>query len=177
MDEQQDLEELLAPLRADLTSLRTDSTVLRVELTVLRRENDGIAEALSSACDEIDAVKETVTATHEVLNAFVERYGRHQIVANAQAELTQLTVVWKADFAHRQRVRALARGLTHALTAHAVAGGLVDQDTIDTCVRKQFLAEPTYWLAPAIMAVAARHHAETTIVPRASCRSSAGASS
>ena len=111
MDEQQDLEELLAPLRADLASLRTDATALHVELTVLRRESDGIAESLSSACGEIDAVKETVTATHEVLNDFVERYGRHQIVANAQAELTQLTVVWKADFAHRQRVRALARGL------------------------------------------------------------------
>jgi hypothetical protein len=167
VDEQQDLEELLAPLRADLASLRTDATALHVELTVLRRESDGIAESLSSACGEIDAVKETVTATHEVLNDFVERYGRHQIVANAQAELTQLTVVWKADFAHRHRARALARGLTHALTAHAVAGGLVDQDTIDVCVRQQFLAEPTYWLAPAIMAVAARHNTEATIVPRA----------
>ncbi|MGW7244308.1 hypothetical protein [Streptomyces sp. NPDC054804] len=181
MDKPQDLEELLAPLRADLaslrtdstalqvdlTALRTDSTALHVELTTLRRENQGVAEALSSARAEIDAIKESATATYDSLNDFVERWGRHQIVANAQAELTQLTVIWKADFAHRQRVRALARGLTHALTAHAIASKLVDQDTIDACVRRQFLSEPTYWLAPAIMAMAAWHTAEPTIAPRA----------
>jgi hypothetical protein len=160
VDEQKDLEELLAPLRAD-------SAALHVELRVLQREHETMAKSLSSACDEIDSVKETVTATHEVLNDFVERYGRHQIVANAQAELTQLIVIWKADYAHRQRVRGLARGLTHALTTHAVAGGLVDQDTIDACVRQQFLAEPTYWLAPAIMAVAAQHNGDAVIASRA----------
>ncbi|MFD6294241.1 hypothetical protein ACFWFU_05460 [Streptomyces sp. NPDC060235] len=167
MHEEQDLDELLAPLRSDLASLRADSTALQVELAVVRREGVRAAQALSLQGSEIDAVKETVTATHEILIDFVARYGRHQIVANAQAELTQLTVAWKADFAHRQRVRALARGLTHALTSHAVAAGLVDQNTIDACVREQFLTEPTYWLAPAIMAVAARHNAESGPAARA----------
>ncbi|WP_328413849.1 hypothetical protein OG542_25950 [Streptomyces violaceus] len=174
MDDQRDIEELLAPLcsdlttvssnlsslRADVSASRTDMTALHIELTALRAKHDQVAQALST-------VSQTVAASQDLLNDFVERYGKDQVVANAQAELTQLTVVWKADFAHRERVRSLARGLTHSMTVQAVDGGLVDKDTVEACVREQFLVEPTYWLAPAIMAVAARHTGDSTRASRA----------
>ncbi|MFF7048290.1 hypothetical protein ACFY94_08010 [Streptomyces griseorubiginosus] len=160
MSEEQDLDELLEPLRTDITTLN-------VELKLMRQRQDGMTQAVAEVGHAVHEVKEKVTASREVLDDFVERYGRDQVVANAQAELTQLTVEWKADFAQRRQVRSLARGLTHTLTAQAVADGLIDHDTIEACVRKQFLDEPTYWLAPAIMAVAARHNRETARASRA----------
>ncbi|MCH5671575.1 hypothetical protein [Streptomyces gilvus] len=160
MSEQPDLDELLEPLR-------TDMTTLHVELQVLRQMHDHMAATLAQVGSAVQAVKDTVTASHEVLDDFVERYGRDQLVVNAQAELTQLTVEWKADFAQRERVRSLARGLTHTLTAQAVTSGLIDRDTIEACVREQFLLETAYWLAPAIMSVAARHNGESTQASRA----------
>jgi hypothetical protein len=53
------------------------------------------------------------------------------------------------------------------MTLQAVDSGLVDKDTIEACVREQFLVEPTFWLAPAIMALAARHAGDTARASRA----------
>jgi hypothetical protein len=181
MGEQVDIDALLEPLRTDLTAAvsdlsslsadmsaaRSDITALHVELTTLRGKHGQMAQALASVDSAIHSVQSTVTAVQEVLTDFTEQYGRDQVVARAQAELTQLTVVWKADFAQRERVRSLARGLTRAMTVQAVETGLVDKDTIEACVREQFLVEPTFWLAPAIMAVAARHTGDTARASRA----------
>ena len=181
MGEQRDVDGLLEPLRADLneasadlsslradvSAARSDITAVHVELTTLRGKHDQMAQALSTVGNTVHAVQDAVTAIKDGLNDFTERYGRDQVVANAQSELTQLTVVWKADFAQRERVRSLARGLTRTMTVQAVDTGLVDKDTIESCVREQFLVEPTFWLAPAIMAVAARHTGDAVRASRA----------
>ncbi|GGW79042.1 hypothetical protein [Streptomyces lomondensis] len=181
MGEQWDIDALLEPLRTDLTTAttdlsslradvsaaRADITALHVALTTLRGKHDQMVQALSAVGDAVHTVQNAVTASQDVLNDFVERYGRDQVVVNAHAELTRLTVEWKADFAQRERVRGLARGLTRTMTFQAVDSGLVDKDTIEACVREQFLVEPTFWLAPAIMALAARHTGDTVRASRA----------
>ncbi|WP_217246878.1 hypothetical protein [Streptomyces sp. AC602_WCS936] len=168
MEEQQSvLEELLEPVQAEMEAFRKEVITVRLELSALRSEQEKITGGVLSAGHAVEEVRQTVDTTHETLTDFVERYGRHQVVANAQAELTQLIVMWKADFAGRRRVRALARGLTNTLTNQAVTKGLVDRETVHACVREQFLTEPTYWLAPAVAALAARHLCEQATVSRA----------
>lgn len=126
-----------------------------------------LSSVQSQSRDAIRAVGATADATHLAFSSFVERYGRDQLVANAQAELSRLTAEWTARFAERRRIRALARGLTHALTEGAVARGLVDAGTIETCGQEQLIVEPTFWLAPAVVAVAAGYRRDADRAARA----------
>ncbi|MEV7460914.1 hypothetical protein [Streptomyces rubiginosohelvolus] len=168
-DPQEDLAALfdaLSDVGRDVTALKErqeqDRSGLARELGSLRTDVSGIEDRLDSVADDVSrtetslrAVRETTEATHKALENFVERYGRDQIVAHAQADLTRLTIEWTARFAQRQHTRALARGLAHALTEDALARQLTDSATIEACLKEQFLLEPTFWLAPAVLAVAA----------------------
>jgi len=181
MDEQLDLARMLEELREGIQDVQQaheqDRDLLRSmaedicdredEVGRLEAQLDSQAATLAQARQEISAIATTVAETQGAFEAFLEQYGRHQIVANAQAELTQLTVLWKADFAQRRHTRSLTRGLVHTLTARAVQHEMVDTVTIDACVREQLLAEPTFWLAPAAMAVAARYKGDAVSVSRA----------
>ncbi|MBV1949187.1 hypothetical protein [Streptomyces sp. BV129] len=136
-----------------LHGVRADVVQLREGITDVRQKVAGLESAVSD--------------TRQVLDTFIEQYGRDREMARAQAELARLTTVFQADFAQRKQTRALARGLVHTLTAHAVRRKLVNTNTLRSCVEERLLLEPTYWLAPAIMAVAANFRDETAPGERA----------
>ncbi|MFF5985492.1 hypothetical protein ACFY78_42400 [Streptomyces olindensis] len=130
-----------------LQGVRANVVRLRTEVTEVREKVAGLESAVSD--------------TRTVLDAFIEQYGRDREVARAQAELARLTTVFHADFAQRKQTRALARGLVHTLTAQAVRRKMVNTITVRSCAEERMLLEPAYWLAPAIMAVAANFRDET----------------
>ncbi|MFE0377153.1 hypothetical protein ACFW1M_16540 [Streptomyces inhibens] len=148
-------------------NLGQELTSMHAAISQLAGKVADFSAILSQTQAAIGAVRTTTDATHRALNSFVERYGRDQIVANAQAELSRLTTEWVARFAERRRIRALARGLAHALTEDAVTRGLVDTSTIEACSQEQLLLEPTFWLAPAVVAVAAGYSRDTDRAARA----------
>ncbi|MGW8989089.1 hypothetical protein ACWGRF_04025 [Streptomyces zhihengii] len=129
-----------------LLGVRTHVAQLHSEVTEVRQEVSGLGDAVSD--------------TRRVLDAFLEQYGRDRQVDRAQAQLARLTSVFQADFAQRKQTRALARGLVHTLTVQAVNRKMVNTITVRSCVEERMLLEPSYWLAPAIMAVAAKYRAE-----------------
>ncbi|GAA3096377.1 hypothetical protein GCM10017687_03740 [Streptomyces echinatus] len=129
-----------------LHDVRADVVRLSGEVTEVRQEVAGLESA--------------ITDTRQVLDTFIEQYGRDREVAKAQAELSRLTTEWHADFAQRKHTRALARGLVHTLTAQAVYRNVVNTATVRACTEERMLLEPTYWLAPAAMAVAAKFRNE-----------------
>ncbi|WP_413804444.1 hypothetical protein [Streptomyces sp. OE57] len=133
-------EDGLHGVRADVVRLRGDVTEVRQDVAEL---------------------ESAVSGTRKVLDAFIEQYGRDREVARAQAELARLTTVFQADFAQRKQTRALARGLVHTLTAQAVRRKVVNTATVRACAEERMLLEPAYWLAPAMMAVAANFRSET----------------
>ncbi|WP_224276768.1 hypothetical protein [Streptomyces sp. LS1784] len=139
----------------------------RTGIARLERELRELSVSLSHARTAIGSVSEKADVTHGALTDFVARYGRDQIVTNARAELSRLTTEWQARFSHRRQVRALARGLVHALTESGVARGLVSIDTIEACTQEQLLLEPSFWLAPAVVAVAAGYSNDTARADRA----------
>ncbi len=139
----------------------------RADIARLEERLAELSGAVLQAQAVLSEVSTTAGATHAVLNSFVERYGRDQIVANAQAELSRLTTEWTARFAHRRQVRALARGLVHGLTEDAVARGLVDKGTIEAYSQEQLIKEPSFWLAPAVVAVAAGYSHDANRAARA----------
>ncbi|MGW4446679.1 hypothetical protein [Streptomyces sp. NPDC004682] len=134
-------EEKLDGFGTGLHGVRTDLVKLSDEVTGVRAKVAGLEGA--------------ITDTRETLDGFLEQYGRDREVSRAQAELSRLTTEWHANFAQRKQTRALARGLVHTLTAHAVEQKVVNTTTVRACSEERLLLEPTYWLAPATMAVAA----------------------
>ncbi|MFF6816180.1 hypothetical protein ACFZAG_41190 [Streptomyces sp. NPDC012403] len=126
-----------------------------------------LREGITDVQQKVTGLESAVSDTRQVLDTFIEQYGRDREVARAQAELARLTTVFHADFAQRKQTRTLARGLVHTLTAHAVRRNLVNKSTVRSCVEERLLLEPTYWLAPAIMAVAANFRDETAPGERA----------
>jgi len=139
-------EEKLDGFRGGLYGVQADVVSLSSEVTNVRREIAGLESA--------------VTDTRQTLDTFIEQYGRDREVSKAQVELSRLTTEWHANFAQRKQTRALARGLVHTLTAQAVYRNVVNTATVRACSEERLLLEPTYWLAPATMAVAAKFRDE-----------------
>ncbi|WKX14188.1 hypothetical protein [Streptomyces sp. NL15-2K] len=130
------------------------------ELLGVRADVVRLGSEVSEVRQEIEGLEGTVSGTRQMLDTFIEQYGRDREVAKAQAELSRLTTQWHADFGQRKQTRALARGLVHTLTAHAVYRTVVSSAAVRACTEERMLLEPTYWLAPAAMAVAAKFRDE-----------------
>lgn len=146
-------EETLDGFRDGLRGVRADVVRLSGEVTNVRQEIAGLESA--------------VTDTRQTLDTFIEQYGRDREISKAQAELSRLTTEWHANFAQRKQTRALARGLVHTLTAQAVYRNMVNTATVRACSEERLLLEPTYWLAPATLAVAANFRDEPEQAERA----------
>lgn len=146
-------EEKLDVFRDGLRGVRADVARLSSEVTDARQEIAGLESA--------------VTDTRQTLDTFIEQYGRDREVSKAQAELSRLTTEWHANFAQRKQTRTLARGLVHTLTAQAVYRNMVNTATVRACSEERLLLEPTYWLAPATLAVAANFRDEEEHAERA----------
>ncbi|WP_158684991.1 hypothetical protein [Streptomyces sp. LaPpAH-108] len=146
-------EEKLDGFRTGLHDVRTDLVKLGDEVTGVRTKVTGL--------------EHSITDTRQRLDGFLEQYGRDREVSRAQAELSRLTTEWHAHFAQRKQTRALARSLVHTLTAQAVEGKVVNTATVRACSEERLLLEPTYWLAPATMAVAADFRREREQAERA----------
>ncbi|WP_370415359.1 hypothetical protein [Streptomyces fradiae] len=122
----------------------------------LRADVERLSGELVHARRELAELGGAVTGIRESLDRFIEQYGRDREVSKARAELALLRTDWHANFAQRKQTRALARGLVHTLTAQAVHRRVVNTATVRACSEERLLLEPTYWLAPATMAVAAK---------------------
>ncbi|WP_432140369.1 hypothetical protein [Streptomyces sp. bgisy084] len=119
-----------------------------------------LGSEVSNVRKEIAGLESEVANTRQTLDTFIEQYGRDREVSKAQAELSRLTTEWHANFAQRKQARALARSLVHTLTAQAIYRNVVNTATVRACSEERLLLEPTYWLAPATMAVAAKFREE-----------------
>ncbi|HEY8986073.1 MAG TPA: hypothetical protein VIU15_41675 [Streptomyces sp.] len=151
----------LSELRRDLIAGQRDQMVA---VAAVESDVDAVGAELAHARAEIATLSHDVNAVASDIQQlavrfekFTERYVRDQVRAAAEAELTQLTLQWHSRFEQRRRTRALARGLVHTLTRDALHRGMVDAATVEACAEESMLMEPSFWLAPAVVALAARH--------------------
>lgn len=142
------------------------STVL-AEIAGLRGELSEVAAEVLDVRQSVRAVDDAVAQLHDVFAEFTARYVQDQARVAAEAELAQLTLDWQSRFEQRRRTRALAHGLVHTLTRDAVERGVVDAAAVESCAAERLLMEPSYWLAPAVVALAARHRGEVQRARRA----------
>ncbi|MFJ6123959.1 hypothetical protein ACIQKE_02590 [Streptomyces griseoviridis] len=164
---QEHQDEALGTVVRDVGSLHTTISMLHAEIAGVRGEIAEVTDNLRNVAHAVQVVDSSVTQLRDTFAEFTERYVKDQARAAAEAELAQLTLDWQSRFEQRRRTRALAHGLVHELTRDAVKRGVVDAAAVETCAAERLLMEPSYWLAPAVVALAARHRGEAEKARRA----------
>ncbi|MEV7871369.1 hypothetical protein AB0P17_35915 [Streptomyces sp. NPDC088124] len=164
---QEHQDEALGTVVRDVGSLHTTISMLHAEIAGVRSEIAEVTDNLRNVAHAVQVVDSSVTQLRDTFADFTERYVKDQARAAAEAELAQLTLDWQSRFEQRRRTRALAHGLVHELTRDAVKRGVVDAAAVETCAAERLLMEPSYWLAPAVVALAARHRGEAEKARRA----------
>ncbi|MFC9031668.1 hypothetical protein [Streptomyces arboris] len=151
--------------KVDVIGLQIGGVHAQVE--GLRDDFTAMTATLSGVADAVSGVDGRLRDLGHRFDQFTERYARDQARSAAEAELTQLKVQWYGGFEQRRRTRALARGLVHTLTQDALERGVVHKETVAACAEERMLHEPSFWLAPAVAALAARYRGESRTAQRA----------
>ena len=113
---------------------------LEASVSRLRRRVDKLEDSLLSAVGELQ----------QTVNKFVIEYRRDQIVQNAYDRLAAYKLEWEQQFGRYKEVRELAAGITPI-----VGSGFISRAVILDVTERLTIRTPRYWLAPAILAVAA----------------------
>ncbi|MGX1675187.1 hypothetical protein [Streptomyces sp. NPDC055400] len=164
---QEHQDEILGVVSRGISSLDTAVSSAQSEIAALRGDLDATIAELRNVAHSVRVVDNSLCQLREQFAEFTERYAKDQVRAAAEAELARLTLDWQSRFEQRRRTRALAHSLVHTLTRDAVERGVVDVAAVEACAAERLLMEPSYWLAPAVVALAARHRGEAQRARRA----------
>lgn len=174
VDDQEDAEPSLGSLAEGMraiyrriTSLETSVMEARADVSSLQSELSEVRTGLDDVSVIVSKVEGAVRRLDSRFEQFTDRYAKDQARTLAEAELTRLTIDWHSRFEERRHTRALAHGLVHALTKNALDRGVVDKDVLAACTQERMLMEPTFWLGPATVALAARYLGRETQMHRA----------
>ncbi|MER7925690.1 hypothetical protein ABTY96_21540 [Streptomyces sp. NPDC096057] len=159
--------EVLGAVARRVGSLDTAVSTAHAEIAGVHSELAALTDELREVAQSVRVVDESVSQLRDNFAQFTERYVKDQARAAAEAELARLTLDWQSRFEQRRRTRALAHGLVHTLTRDAVERGVVDAAAVEVCAAERLLMEPSHWLAPAVVALAARYQGEAQRARRA----------
>jgi hypothetical protein len=112
---------------------------------------EGSVSRLRSRVDELESnVVSAVSELQQTVNKFVIEYRRDQTVQKAYNRLAEHKREWEEQFGRYKEVRQLA-----AEIIYIVDSGLISRAIIRDVTERLTMQTPRYWLAPAILAVAA----------------------
>lgn len=160
-------DDVLAGVRNDIGSLDDDLTEVREAVAGLHRDLGAVASEVRDVAQAVGDVASVLNQLGARFDEFAERYAQDQVRAQAEAELTRLTLEWQSRFAKRRHTRALAHGLVHTLVRDALEHGVVEGAVVEACTGETMLADASYWLAPAVVALAADYLGEAQRARRA----------
>ncbi|MFB8128759.1 hypothetical protein [Streptomyces mirabilis] len=134
------------------------------EVHGLHRDLDGLTGKVSQFNGDLDElrtavsrVEKQVATQNTLLKDMREDLRRKAAKDDARAELERLLREKERRFGRREQTRELARGLVSTLTAESVQRKTLDTALIRRCVEERLLYEPGFWLAPALLHVAATY--------------------
>ena len=147
----------------------SDTIYIEPDLSYLEDRLDALGDFVGAAHSEIHAVGrsvddlrgdvETLTQDFHAYAAKQERTNRIQL---AEIRLVKLRQEIEHRFGHYAEIRCMARGI---LEANDLA--VVRQDTLRAAAEELMLRAPGYWLAPALVALAAWISDEEEVANRA----------
>ena len=119
-----------------------DSRISTVESSVSR---------LRGRVDELEnSLVRTLSKLQKTMDEFVTEYRRDRTVQNAHNDLAEARRELEEEFGRYKEVRDLASGIIYV-----VRSGFLSRDVILDVSERLAIRTPRYWLAPAILAVAA----------------------
>ena len=150
---------------ADTYVQTVDLSPLIREVKMLSSGLDTISRRVEAAGNKIDLVETEVTDVRRTVNTLVEKFAHmlnKQEKSYAATEVVRVRQELEKKFGHYETVRKNMLGI---LQANDLA--LVKEDTISQCSEELMLAAPGYWLAPALVALAAWISDNPTLANRA----------
>ena len=147
----------------------SDTIYIEPDLSYLEDRLDALGDFVGAAHSEIHAVGRSVddlrgdveTLTQD-FHAYAEKQERTNRIQLAEIRLVKLRQEIEHRFGHYAEIRRMARGI---LEANDLA--VVRQDTLRAAAEELMLRAPGYWLAPALVALAAWISDEEEVANRA----------
>jgi hypothetical protein len=143
-----------AGIHSELSSLRSSIAGLDHRLSDLARQ----LGALDRHVDRVDDSVASLTATivpavkriQSGLTALADEFQRSRVIDAARDRRDDLDSQLKKEFGRHEEVRSLAKTIIHV-----VRTGVVDQKVLLETAQRRMVDLPDYWLAPAVVAIAA----------------------
>ena len=147
----------------------SDTIYIEPDLSYLEDRLDALGDFVGAAHSEIHAVGRSVDDLREDVTSLTQdfhSYAAKQELTNriqlAEIRLVKLRQEIEHRFGHYAEIRRMARGI---LEANELA--VVRQDTLRAAAEELMLRAPGYWLAPALVALAAWISDEEEVANRA----------
>jgi hypothetical protein len=128
-----------------------------------------VQKKLGEVSQDVDAVATETKTTHSELDQLRKDFLKYVLQAEladnrqaADARKIQLMAQLDSDFGHYKTVRLTATGLLQAFDV-----GIVSRDTVRTVTEELMIQTPRYWLAPALVALAAWSADDRSLCDRA----------
>ena len=124
------------------------------EISGLHSRVSGVESSVSKLRGRVDALEKSllrrVGELQETVDDFVTEYRRDRLVQNAHNDLAEARGELEQEFGRYKEVRDLASGIIYV-----VKSGFISRAVILDVTERLAIRTPRYWLAPAILAVAA----------------------
>ena len=147
----------------------SDTIYIEPDLSYLEDRLDALGDFVGAAHSEIHAVgrsvddlREDVTSLTQDFHAYAAKQERTNRIQLAEIRLVKLRQEIDHRFGHYAEIRRMARGI---LEANDLA--VVRRDTLRAAAEELMLHAPGYWLAPALVALAAWISDEEEVANRA----------
>ena len=147
----------------------SNTIYIEPDLSGLEDRLDALGDFVGAAHSEIHAVgrsvddlREDVTSLTQDFHAYAAKQERTNRIQLAEIRLVKLRQEIEHRFGHYAEIRRMARGI---LEANDLA--VVRQDTLRAAAEELMLRAPGYWLAPALVALAAWISDEEEVANRA----------
>lgn len=147
----------------------SDTIYIEPDLSYLEDRLDALGDFVGAAHSEIHAVgrsvddlREDVTSLTQDFHAYAAKQERTNRIQLAEIRLVKLRQEIEHRFGHYAEIRRMARGI---LEANDLA--VVRRDTLRAAAEELMLHAPGYWLAPALVALAAWISDEEEVANRA----------
>lgn len=147
----------------------TQQIISSADLSGIRRSLEQIGQGVSLVRQEVDEVRGHVVGTASEVaqlraqfEAFEERYNRQTQIGHAETRLVKVRQEIETKFGHYSEVRRAATGLLQAADV-----SVVRNETVNSVTEELMLLAPAYWLAPALVALAAWLRDDRALAERA----------
>ncbi|SFW92119.1 hypothetical protein [Amycolatopsis australiensis] len=117
---------------------------------VLHRKQDLLQSSIGQVADAQDQTKQELLELRREFHDYLRRDELRHNLQVAHTEIIQVRQELETDYGHFGEVRRLATGTLQALDV-----GIVTHGTMRSLTEELMLQTPRYWLAPALVAVAA----------------------